>query len=331
MVRSFGSNNYLPSNKNYVFVRDHDFPSGNDYWALPNHVWGYSKLFFLAFFACKFFPRLSKSPSLVTNFQPLCAEIRIMELIELGHFSQGAGIGQTVFPRPVIMHLRRVSTVTPAAAKKELGVENPELGVENQELVVENPELGVENQELVVENPELGVENQELSLENQVVKSTKSSDTDKSYSNTGFLSPQKQGKLEFEFEKGNSGESSFSSEKQSLEAAASTEIEFMSDDQWEQIKKDLSEFSELKEQKKVNAEKNKDPFRKKDKLKRTISGFAPNHQLERTQSEGFQAKGIPGFFPTNELDRTQSESIHGSILWIQQLSPFGRSWLFSYK
>ncbi len=156
----------------------------------------------------------------------------------------------------------------------------------------------MKNEELGVENPQLGVENQELSV---VVESTKSSDTDRSHSNTGFLSPQKQGKLEFEFEKGNSGELSFSSEKQSLEAVSSTEIYFMSDNEWEQIKKKLSE---LKEQKEVNPEKNKDPFRTKDKLKRTISGFAPNHQLERTQSEGFQAERIPGFFPTKELDRT---------------------------
>jgi len=208
-----------------------------------------------------------------------------MELVELGHFYQGAGIGQAVFPRPVLVHLRRVSTVTPA--------------VVNEELVVENEELAVENEELVVEN--------------QVVESKKSSDKDSSHSNTGSLSPQKQGKLEFEFEKGNnpsgiSGDSSFSSEKQSLEASSSTEIGFMSDDEWEQFK---NMFSEQKQQKEVTPEKNKNTFRTKNKLKRTLSGFAPNNQLERTQSEGFQAEGIPGFFSTKELDRTQSESIHG--------------------
>jgi hypothetical protein len=274
-----------PSFANYFLLYKNEAEQKSGFWEKiqNSNVWGYSKLFFLAFFACKFFPRLSKSPSLVTNFQPFCAEVRIMELIELGHFYQGAGIAQAAFPRPVLMHLRRVSTVTSAAANEELVVENPELGVENQELGVENPELGVENKKLVVENPELGVENQELGVENQVVEST-----------------QKQGKLEFEFEKGNSGESSFSSEKQSLEAASSTEIDPIIDsisvDEWEQIHKQLYELAEQKE---VNAEKNKDPFRKKDKLKRTISGFAPNHQLERTQSES-----IHGFFPTKELDRT---------------------------
>ena len=48
-----------------------------------------------------------------------------MELIELGHFSQGAGIARAVFSRPVPVHLRRVSTVTPATANEELVVENP--------------------------------------------------------------------------------------------------------------------------------------------------------------------------------------------------------------
>jgi len=53
-------------------------------------------------------------------------------------FSQGAGIAQALFPRPVLVHLRRVSTVNPAAANEELVVGNPELGVENQELGVES-------------------------------------------------------------------------------------------------------------------------------------------------------------------------------------------------
>jgi hypothetical protein len=96
----------------------------------------------------------------------------------------------------------------------------------------------------------------------------------------------------------------------------------MSDNEWEQIKKKLSE---LKEQKEVNPEKNKDPFRTKDKLKRTISGFAPNHQLERTQSEGFQAERIPGFFPTKELDRTnpklsQDEATTSQLTEIDNIS-----------
>ena len=237
-----------PSFANYFLLYKNEAEQKSGFWEKiqNSNVWGYSKLFFLAFFACKFFPRLSKSPSLVTNFQPFCAEVRIMELIELGHFYQGAGIAQAAFPRPVLMHLRRVSTVTSAAA--------------NEELVVEN----------------------------QVVEST-----------------QKQGKLEFEFEKGNdqsviSGDSSFSSEKQSIGPEDESEIDPMSEADWERFK---NMFSQRKE---ITSEKTKDPFRTKNKLKRTISGFVPTHQLDRTVSEG-----IHGFFPTNELNRTNSNLSQG--------------------
>ena len=208
-----------------------------------SHIWGYSKLIFLSFFACKFFLRISTRPLLATNFEPLAAETRILELVEVGHYCQSAGIGHAVFPRPLPVHLRRVSTVTSAVAREEVVEKREEVAVENQEVAVENEEVAVENEEVAVENQEVAVENQEVESKKSI---------DKNRLNRRFAN-NFQVKFGFDYEFGKpviSGDSSFSSETQSQEPSSST------------------------------------------------SGFYPTHELERTQSEGFQAKGVPGFYPT---------------------------------
>jgi hypothetical protein len=288
-------------------------------------IWGYSKLIFLTFFACKIFPRLSKNPSLVTNFDPLCAEI--IELVEFGNFYQGAGIGHMVFPRPVFAQLR-VSTRTPAVSNEDSVVDKESTIVEKESTTVKE-ETRVVKRESQKESQEVAEKQEKLFAEPsvsigersfsgaelpeekryQVIESKKSSDTESLLSDTGSVSPrqafQKQEKLEFEFEKGNdqsviSGDSSFSSEKQSIGPEDESEIDPMSEADWERFK---NMFSQRKE---ITSEKTKDPFRTKNKLKRTISGFVPTHQLDRTVSEG-----IHGFFPTNELNRTNPKDIHG--------------------